>query len=68
MASMSSRNRRCLNWLRKQKFATQSLEDTRVDEVEKLSYTHYLSEHREAEAEERRREVVKKTSGKTAGE
>jgi RNA polymerase sigma factor (sigma-70 family) len=53
-------NRRCLNWLRKQKSAMQSLEDTRVDEVEKLSYTHYLSEHREAEAEERRREVVKK--------
>ena len=53
-------NRRCLNWLRKQKSAIQSLEDTRVDEVEKLSYTHYLSERREAEAEERRREVVKK--------
>ena len=53
-------NRRCLNWLRKQKSAIQSLEDTRVDEVEKLSYTHYVSEHREAEAEERRREVVKK--------
>ena len=53
-------NRRCLNWLRKQKSAMQSLEDTRVDEVEKLSYAHYLSAHREAEAEERRREVVKK--------
>lgn len=53
-------NRRCLNWLRRQKSAIQSLEDTRVDEVEKLSYTHYLSEHREAEAEERRREIVKK--------
>ena len=53
-------NRRCLNWLRKQKSTMQSLEDTRMDEVEKLSYTHYLSEHREAEAEERRREVVKK--------
>ncbi len=53
-------NRRCLNWLRKQKSAMQSLEDTRVDEVEKLSYTHYLSAHREAEAEERRRELVKK--------
>ena len=53
-------NRRCLNWLRKQKSAIQSLEDTRVDEVEKLSYTHYLSEHREAAAEERRREIVKK--------
>ena len=53
-------NRRCLDWLRKQKSTMQSLEDTRVDEVEKLSYTHYLSEHREAEAEERRREVVKK--------
>ena len=53
-------NRRCLNWLRKQKSAMQSLEDTRVDEVEKLSYTHYLSARREAEAEERRREIVKK--------
>lgn len=53
-------NRRCLNWLRKQKSAMQSLEDTHVDEVDKLSYTHYLSEHREAVAEERRREVVKK--------
>ena len=53
-------NRRCLNWLRKQKSAMQSLEDTRVDEVENLSYTHYLSDHREAEAEERRREIVKK--------
>ena len=53
-------NRRCLNWLRKQKSAIQSLEDIRVDEVEKLSYTHYVSEHREAETEERRREVVKK--------
>ena len=53
-------NRRCLNWLRKQKSAMQSLEDTRVDEVEKLSYTHYLSERREAAAEERRRETVKK--------
>ena len=53
-------NRRCLNWLRKQKSAMQSLEDTRVDEVENLSYTHYLSEHREAKAEESRREIVKK--------
>ena len=53
-------SRRCLNWLRKQKSAMQSLEDTRVDEVEKLSYTHYLSARREAEAEERRRETVKK--------
>ena len=54
-------NRRCLNWLRKQqKSAMQSLEDTRVDEVEKLSYTHYVLKCREAEAEERRREIVKK--------
>ena len=53
-------NRRCLDWLRKQKSTMQSLEDTHVDEVEKLSYTHYLSECREAEVEERRREIVKK--------
>ena len=53
-------NRRCLDWLRKQKSTMEPLEDTHVDEVEKLSYTHYLSEHREAEVEEHRREVVKK--------
>ena len=53
-------NRRCLNWLRKQKPAMQSLEDIRVEEVEKFSYTRYLSEHRETEAEEHRHEIVKK--------
>ena len=53
-------NRRCLNWLRKQEPAMQSLEDTRVEEVEKFSYTRYLSEHRETEAKEHRHEIVKK--------
>ena len=57
-------NRRCLNWLRKQKTAMQSLEDTRVEEVEKFSYTRYLSEHRETEAEEHRHEIVKKLLAK----
>ena len=53
-------NRRCLNWLRKQEPAMQSLEDTHVEEVEKFSYTRYLSEHRETEAKEHRHEIVKK--------
>ena len=53
-------NRLCLNWMRKKKHATQSLESTRVEEVEKSSYTRYVSEQRETEASEHRSEIVKK--------
>ena len=43
-------NRLCIDWTRKQKSlrkrkpAMQSLEDTRREEIEKSSYTHYISE------------------------
>ena len=53
-------NRLCLNWMRKKKIATQSLESTHVGEVEKSSYTRYVSEQRETAASERRGETVKR--------
>ena len=53
-------NRLCLNWMRKKKLATQSLERTHVGEVEKSSYTRYVSEQRETAASERRGETVKR--------
>ena len=51
-------NRLCINWMRKKKPAIQSLEGTSVGEIEKFSYAHYVSEHRETEASERRSEIV----------
>ena len=51
-------NRLCINWMRKKKPAMQSLEGTSVGEIEKFSYAHYVSEHRETEAAERRSEIV----------
>ena len=53
-------NRLCINWIRKKKPAMQSLEGTRAGEVEQLSYTHYVSGEREAEAAEHRSEIVKR--------
>ncbi len=52
-------NRLCINWMRKKKPVVQSLEGTSAGEIEKYSYIHYVSEHRETEAAERRREIVK---------
>ena len=53
-------NRLCLKWLQKNKSVMRSLDDTPVREVEKLSYTHYVSEQHEIENTERRHELVKK--------
>ena len=53
-------NRLCINWMRKKKLATQSLESTRAGEVEKSSYTRYVSEQRETEVSEHRSEIVNK--------
>ena len=53
-------NRRCLNWLRKQKTTMQSLEDTSVKEMEKAAYTRYVSEERETAATQHRYEIVEK--------
>ena len=53
-------NRLCLNWIRKQKPAMQSLDAMSVKEIEKLSYEKYISEQRETQAHEHRYDIVKK--------
>ena len=59
-------NRLCIDWLRKQnrmqsqKLVMQSLEDTRPEEIENSSYTHYILEQRMTERTERHHELVKK--------
>ena len=53
-------NRLCIDWKRKKKLTVQSIEDTSTAEIEKSAYTRYLSEQRQTEASERRREIIKK--------
>ena len=59
-------NRLCIDWMRKQKrkqtqkLAMQSLEDTRLEEIEKSSYTHHISEQRVTERVEYCHELVQK--------
>ena len=53
-------NRLCIDWVRKQKPAMQSLEDTRPEEIEKSSYTHHMSEQRVTERVEYCNELVQK--------
>ena len=57
-------NRYCIDWMRKRKITMQSLEDTSMAEIENASYTHHVSEQRQSETSERRREVVKKLLAK----
>ena len=52
-------NRLCIDRMRQKKLTIQSLEDTPVEEVEKSSYTHHVSEQRQTEITERRRAIVK---------
>ena len=53
-------NRRCIDWMRKQKPAMQSLENTPMEEIEEASYSHYISEQQRIRRTERRHEIVKK--------
>ena len=53
-------NRLCLKWQQKRKIAIQSLEGTSMSEINASSYNKYASEQREAEATERRLEIVNK--------
>ena len=57
-------NRLCIDWIRKKNLAIQSLEDTPVEEIEKSSYTHHVSEQSEIAISEHRREIVKKLLAK----
>ena len=53
-------NRLCIAWLRKEKSAIQSLEDTSINEIDKSAYARYVSEQRETEATEHHHEIVEK--------
>ena len=57
-------NRLCLKWLEKNKKVMQSLEDTPVEEIERASYAHHVTEQRETEHTEHRHELVKKLLAK----
>ena len=57
-------DRLCIDWSRKRGLPTQSLEDTPVEEVERASYTHHVSDARATELTEHRRELVKKLLAK----
>ena len=56
----------CSDWFRKNPLPEQSLEITDANEVAKVSYSRYMAEKQEADANETRREVVKKLLKKTA--
>jgi len=53
-------NNLCKKWHEKNKSVMQSLEATPIEEIEKLSYTHHLSDQRQTEIAEDRHELVKK--------
>ena len=57
-------NRLCIDWMRKQKPAMQSLEDTPMRAIDNLTYERYVSEQCESEAVERRYEIVEKLLAK----
>ena len=57
-------NRICLKWLEKNKSVMQSLDDTPIEEIEEVSYTHYVSDQRQTEVAEDRHELVKKLLSK----
>ena len=53
-------NRLCIDWMRKQKFVMQSLEDTRPEEIERSSYIYHVSEQSKTESTEHSHALVKK--------
>ena len=57
-------NNLCKKWHQKNKSVMQSLEATPIEEIEKRSYTHHLTEQRQTEITEDRHELVKKLLAK----
>ena len=57
-------NRLCIGWMRKQKPAMQPLDDTSVKAIDNVTYERYILDQREAEAIERRYEIVEELLAK----
>ena len=53
-------DRLCINWIQRNRYAMQSLEDTPVEEIEEASYTHHVSEQLDLETTEQRHKIVKR--------
>ena len=56
--------RSCIEWLRKKRLSTQSLEDTSHARLEKATYSGYVSQENERTTAEAQREVVQKLLAK----
>ena len=56
--------RGCIEWLRKKRLSTQSLEDTSHAQLEKATYSGYVSQENERTTAEAQREVVQKLLAK----
>lgn len=52
-------NRLCLNWIQRSKSKIQSLASIPMEEIEHSSYNHHVLAQREADARERRHDLVK---------
>lgn len=50
----------CRDWLKKSRLPMESLDADNTNEVDKVSYSRYVAEKQESDADETRREVVKK--------
>ena len=57
-------NRLCIAWIREQRPAMQPLDDTSVKIIDNLTYERYILDQREAEAIERRYEIVEELLAK----
>ena len=53
-------DRLCINWIQRNRYVMQSLEDTPMDEIEEASYTHHVSEQLDMETTEQRHKIVKR--------
>ena len=53
-------NRLTLNWIQRHKSTMEPLEETPSEDIDKSSYTHYVTLKREADAAEHNAEIVKK--------
>ena len=49
----------CLDWLRKNRIPMESLDTTDSSEVDKVSYSQYVTDQQKSEADDTRREIVK---------
>ncbi len=53
-------DRLCINWIQRNRYVMQSLEDLPMEEIEEASYTHHVSEQLDLETTEQRHKIVKR--------